>query len=125
MELVSTCLSYSFKLSNKPSYNCVALEWWSLSERTNSVDAAGNFRQSNDPEAKSFTIDFRKEGAIYWTSERRDNTGRNVHTLSGLDACTKYEVRLTTTCTNNVVSKPTNILRFTTCLLYTSDAADE
>ena len=78
------------------------------------MDAAGNFKQSNDPEAKSFTIDFRKQGDISWTSERRDNTGRNVHTLNGLDACTQYEVRLTATCNNNVVSIPSNIVRFTT-----------
>lgn len=109
-----TCPTFGFKFSNTPSYNCVALEWWALSTRVNKMDANGNFSQSNDPEAKFFTIQFRKQGDPSWISENRDNTGRNVHTISGLDACTKYEVRLTTTCTNNVISLPSNILRFTT-----------
>jgi hypothetical protein len=107
------CPTYGFKF-NAPSYNCVALEWWSLSKKTNMVDAAGNFKQSSDPEAKSFTIEFRKQGDVYWTSEKRENSGRNIHTLSGLDACTKYEVRLTATCDNNEISAPTNVVRFTT-----------
>ena len=108
------CPTYSFKFSSTPAYNCVALEWWALSTKTNKMDAAGNFSQSSNPEAKSFTIQFRKEGDISWTSERRDNTGRNVHLLKGLDACTKYEVRLITICNNNTVSNPSNIVRFTT-----------
>lgn len=107
------CPTYGFKF-DAPSYNCVALEWWSLSKKTNMVDAAGNFKQSSDPEAKSFTIEFRKQGDIYWTSGKRENNGQNVHTLSGLDACTKYEVRLTSICNNNAVSAPTDIARFTT-----------
>lgn len=107
------CPTYGFKF-NAPGYNCVALEWWSLSKKTNMVDAAGNFKQSSDPEAKSFTIEFRKQGDIYWTTDKRENSGRNVHPLTGLDACTKYEVRLTATCDNNEVSAPTNIVRFTT-----------
>jgi hypothetical protein len=111
----SSCPTYGFKFSNNnPSYNCIALEWWSLSTKTNIVDASGNFKQSTDPQAKSFTIEFRKLGDIYWTIEKRVNTGKNTHTISGLDACTKYEVRLIATCDNNQVSAPTNIIRFTT-----------
>lgn len=109
------CPKYGFKLSNNnPSYNCVALVWWSLSTRTNSVDASGNFKQSTDPQPKFFTIQFKRQGDIYWTSEKRDNTGKNDYTISGLDACTKYEVRLITKCDNNEVSEPSNIVRFTT-----------
>lgn len=109
------CPTYGFKFSNNnPSYNCVALEWWSLSTKTNMVDASGNFKQSTDPQARSFTIEFRKQGDVYWTTEKRANSGKNTHTISGLDACTKYEVRLFTMCDNNQVSAPTNIIRFTT-----------
>lgn len=109
------CPTYGFKLSNNnPSYNCVALEWWSLSTKTNMVDASGNFKQSKGIEAKSFTIEFRKQGEINWTIENRKNTGKNTHSISGLDACTKYEVCLITRCDNGQVSAPTNIIRFTT-----------
>ena len=112
---IRSCPTCGFKFSNNsPSYNCVALEWWSLSTKTNVVDASGNFKQSTDPQAKSFTIEFRKQGEIYWTTEKRENSGKNTHTISGLDACTKYEVRLITTCDNGQVSAPTNIIRFTT-----------
>lgn len=109
------CPTYGFKISNNnPSYNCVALEWWSLSTKSNMIDASGNFKQSTEPQAKSFTIEFRRQGDIYWTIEKRENTGRNAHTISGLDACTKYEIRLIATCDNNQDSAPTNIMRFTT-----------
>jgi hypothetical protein len=111
---IKTCPTFGFKFSNTPSYNCVALEWWALSTKVNMIDANGNFNQSNNPEAKYFTIQFRKQGDVYWTSEKRDNTGRNVHTLTGLDACSKYEVRLITSCDNNIDSNPSNIVRFTT-----------
>lgn len=111
----NSCPTYGFKLSNNnPSYNCVALEWWSLSTKTNTINASGNFQQSTDPQAKSFTIEFRKQGAPYWKSEKRANTGLNRHIISGLDACTKYEVRLITTCDNNQTAAPTNSIRFET-----------
>ena len=109
------CPTYSFKFSNNnPSYNCVALEWWALSAKTNMADASGNFKQAKGPQAKSFTIEFRKQGEINWTIENRMNTGKNTHSISGLDACTKYEVRMITRCDNGQVSAPTNIIRFTT-----------
>lgn len=110
----TTCPPYGFKLSNTPSYNCVALAWWSLSTKVNSVDAKGNFKQSGNAEPKYFIIEFRRQGEIYWTTDRRDNTGRNVHTLNGLDACTQYEVRLTADCGNNNISNSSNIVRFKT-----------
>ncbi|MDP1727715.1 MAG: fibronectin type III domain-containing protein, partial [Bacteroidota bacterium] len=108
------CPAYGFKFNNTPSYNCVALAWWSLSTKVNSVDAQGNFKQSNQAEAKYFTIEFRRQGDIHWTADRRDNTGRNVHTLSSLDACTQYEVRLIADCGNNTSSSTSNIVRFKT-----------
>lgn len=108
-----TCPTYNFKYSSI-SYNCVALEWWSMSTKVNMVDAVGDFKQSTDPQPKFFTIQFRKQGDIYWTFEKRENTGKNTHTISGLDACTKYEIQLIATCDNNQVSAPTNIIRFTT-----------
>jgi hypothetical protein len=111
---LKSCPTYGFKLSNSPSYNCAAISWWSLSTKVNAVDASGNFKQSSDPEAKFFTIQFRKQGDLNWIEEKSENNGKNVYTLSGLDACTKYEVRLITTCDNNQVSVPTNIIKFTT-----------
>ena len=112
---ITPCPTYGFKLSNNnPSYNCVSLEWWALSAKTNMVDAKGNFKQSKGIEAKSFTIEFRKQGEINWTIDSRKNSGKNTHSISGLDACTKYEVRLITKCDNGRVSAPSNMIRFTT-----------
>ncbi|CAM4049132.1 fibronectin type III domain-containing protein [Flavobacterium antarcticum] len=109
-----SCPTFDFKISNTPSYNCVALEWWSLSTKTNVVDEAGNFKQSSDSEIVAFTVESRKEGNTVWTTEKYGNNGRNLHTLTGLEPCTRYEIRLTTICANNGHSNPSNILRFTT-----------
>jgi hypothetical protein len=110
----STCPTYGFKFSNTPSFNCVALEWWSLSTKVNIMDASGNLKQSSIPEANAFTIQFREQGKVNWIAEERINSGRNLHLLKGLNACTKYEVRLISICENDNSSKPSNIVRFTT-----------
>jgi len=109
------CPTFSFKFSNNgPSYNCVSLEWWSLSTTTNIVTPSGDFKQTTDPQPNYFTIEFRKQGDIYWITDKRENNGKNTHTINGLNACTTYEVRLIATCNNNQSSEPTNIVRFTT-----------
>ena len=71
------CPTYGFKIKNTPSYNCVSLEWWALSTKSLMVDANGNVKQSNNPEAKYFTVQFRKQGDVNWTSEKKDNMGKN------------------------------------------------
>lgn len=108
------CPTFGFKFSNSPTYNCVALEWWSISTKVNTIDANGNFKQSSNPEPVSFTVQYRKQGSSTWTSDNREKMARNLYILKGLDACTDYEVRLITTCDNKAVSAPSNTVRFKT-----------
>ena len=115
----SSCPTYGFKLNATPSYNCASLAWWALSTTTNTVDAKGNYKQNKVPEAISFTISYRKVGALTWNIEVAQNTGHNLLSITGLDACTKYEVFMTTTCDNNETSAPSPTLKFTTACKQT------
>lgn len=109
-----SCPTYGFKLSNKPTPSCVSLEWWSLSTKTNMISSDGTFSQSQEPEAKSFIIEYKKQNDLVWKNVTHNNSGRNIRLLDNLDACTNYEVRLTTVCDNGTTSNPTTIIAFKT-----------
>ncbi len=108
------CPTYGFKIHATPSYNCASLSWWALSTTTNTVDAQGNFKQNKVPEAISFTLNYRKLGDKIWLTESMPNTGKNVYSLTGLSACTTYEVFMVTTCDNSIQSGPSTTVKFTT-----------
>jgi hypothetical protein len=112
--ITSSCPTYGFKLNTTPSYNCVSLSWWAISTTTNTVDAQGNFKQNKMPEATSFTLSYRKLGDLIWKTEVTQNTGQNLYSITGLNACTSYEVFMTTQCNNNTASSPTATIKFTT-----------
>ena len=109
----SSCPTYGFK-TGIPSIYCQSIEWWAISQKTLSADNNGNVKQMGGPEAVSFTIQYRKEGSNTWLDTKLQTALLNQYSISGLDACTKYEVRLITACDNGATSAPTSIVRFTT-----------
>lgn len=109
----SSCPTYGFK-TGIPSIYCQSFEWWAISQKTLSADNNGSVKLRGGPEAVSFTIQYRKEGSNTWLDTKLQTALLNQYSISGLDACTKYEVRLITACDNGATSLPTSIVRFTT-----------
>jgi hypothetical protein len=120
-----SCPAYNFSLSGEPSINCASFEWFAIPTRTNSVDAAGNFKQNKGPVAASFIVQYRKQGASSWFDDPKSNSFRNLHAITGLDACTKYEARLITICESGARSEPSPILRFSTACTPPGDLVIE
>jgi hypothetical protein len=108
----SSCPPPSFKLDGSPKNYCASFIW-SCPTVTNQMNG-NEFRQVGIT-YNYMLFEYRKEGDRLWKSEKLDGCAFLLrYQISGLEPCTRYEVRMRASCSNGTMSEYSNILRFET-----------
>jgi hypothetical protein len=107
----SACPAPPFHLEGSPKNYCASFVW--------SCPSVYNTMNGTEYKQVGFTyndvwFEYRKEGDRLWKSEKFGGCIIMQYTLTGLEPCTRYEVRMRASCSNGTVSEYSNILRFET-----------
>ena len=114
----SICPPQSLNMVNTPSDNCVQLRWINQStinynENSEELNISGDY-------PVDFILAYKRTEDINW----KEITVQNYHfgyNLVGLDACTKYEVKLQRDCGSGERSILSNIVTFSTACVSPKD----
>jgi hypothetical protein len=106
------CKPVSFEKDGQVGLNCIKLLWWCNQETNIMNSKTGEFSQHL--EINDFVVQWRVQGDKTWKQAKTSTCPINRYTITGLDACTQYEVRVLRDCGGGKYSEPFKTLTITT-----------
>jgi hypothetical protein len=107
----SACPAPPFQLEATPKNYCATFSW--TCPQVSNTMIGTEFKQLGFT-YNDVWFEYRKEGDRLWKTEKFGGCIIMRYTLTGLEPCTRYEVRMRASCSNGTMSEYSNILRFET-----------